>query len=206
VTSLESAAGEKTVPLDFSTIKLNYVVHHGSVGHHLQNSRARKSGLLLGRIAAVDCALRLAMFFSGTMAEGWACYATDLMAEEGFLTPYEAFDQAHSQLRQWARAVVDSRISTGKMGFGDAVKFYCEKAGMSPEAAPTEVIKNSMFPATGCMYLLGTDLIHKTRDVSSKREGSGFSLGRFHDKLLSYGSIPVALIADLMLGESVSLD
>ena len=32
------------------------------------------------------------MFLGGTMAEGWACYATDLMAECGFLTPEELLE------------------------------------------------------------------------------------------------------------------
>ena len=42
-----------------------------------------------------------------------------------------------------------------------------------------------------------------TRDATAQRtreraEGSHFSLRRFHDKVLGYGSIPVPLIAELM--------
>ena len=43
------------------------------------------------------------MFCGGTMAEGWACYATQLMAEHGFLTPLEEFGEAHADLRMAAR-------------------------------------------------------------------------------------------------------
>ena len=63
------------------TLKLNHVVHHAGTGHHVQNYYAYRSVSLIGKIAAVDCASRIAMFCGGTMAEGWACYATDLTEE-----------------------------------------------------------------------------------------------------------------------------
>ena len=91
-----------------SVIKLNHVVHHGGVGHHVQNWNAYHGASQIGRVAAVDCAARIAMFCGGTMAEGWACYATQLMAEHGFLTLLEEFGEAHADLRMAARAVVDA--------------------------------------------------------------------------------------------------
>ena len=72
-----------------SVLKLNHVVHHGGIGHHVQNRHAFRVGSRIGQVAAVDCASRIALFCGGTMAEGWACYATDLMSEAGFLTPLE---------------------------------------------------------------------------------------------------------------------
>ena len=90
-----------------SVIKLNHVVHHGAIGHHVQNSYAYAAPSEIGRVAAVDCASRIGMFLGGTMAEGWACYATDLMDEIGFLTPEESLAQQHTRARLLARAVVD---------------------------------------------------------------------------------------------------
>lgn len=75
---------------------------------------------------------------------------------------------------------------------------------MSVEAARSEVTKNSMFPATAAMYLLGTDSIHKLRDESAKKDSS-FSMSKFHDRFLKYGSVPVSLIASGMLGTRFSL-
>src|SRR5204863_5308518 len=40
-----------------STIKLNHVVHHGAVGHHVQNWYAyHQQRSRVGKVAAVDCA------------------------------------------------------------------------------------------------------------------------------------------------------
>jgi uncharacterized protein (DUF885 family) len=132
------------------------------------------------------------------MAEGWACYATDLMDEVGFLTPDEALAQQHTRARLLARAVVDIGLHERSLSFETAVALYRDRIGMSHEAARSEVCKNSMFPGTALMYWLGTDGLHHLRRERERIEGASFSLGRFHDRLLAFGSIPVPLIAQLM--------
>jgi len=181
-----------------SVIKLNHVVHHGAIGHHVQNYYAYRGGSEIGRVAAVDCANRIGMFLSGTMAEGWACYATDVMDDAGFFTPEESVAQQHTRARLLARAVADIGLHTGTLGFDDAVALYRDRVGMSPDAARGEACKNSMFPGTALMYWLGTEGLHALRRQRERREGAAFSLRGFHDRLLAYGSIPVPLIAELM--------
>ena len=181
-----------------SVIKLNHVVHHGSIGHHVQNWHAFRAESRIGRIAAVDCASRIAMFCSGTMAEGWACYATSLMGEVGFLTPLELYAEHQSRRRMSARAVVDVRLHQDRMTLDEAATFYEQRAGMNAQAARGEAVKNSMFPGAAMMYLLGADRIKQLRQEMAVQWGSAFSLRRFHDQFLSYGSVPVALIAEEM--------
>ena len=182
-----------------SVIKLNHVIHHGALGHHLQNAHAARARSVLGRIGATDCASRIAMFCAGTMAEGWACYATDLMDEVGFLTPLESVAEVHARVRMAARMVVDLDLHTGRMSFDEALRFYQEQVGMAAETAKAEVTKNSMFPGTAMMYRLGTEAIHALRRDVAKARGRRFSLKHFHDELLSFGSIPVLLARDIML-------
>jgi len=186
-----------------SVIKLNHVVHHGSIGHHVQNWHAYRAASRIGRVAAVDCASRIAMFCAGTMAEGWACYATDLMGEAGFLTPLERYSGYHSRLRMSARAVVDVQLHTGRMTLDEAAALYEQRAGMGREAAYREAVKNSMFPGAAMMYLIGTDLIHRLRHDLATRQGAAFDLKQFHDRFLSYGSVPVALIDAALREEAV---
>jgi hypothetical protein len=181
-----------------AVIKLNHVVHHGGIGHHVQNWNAFRSPLRVGRVAAVDGASRIAMFCGGTMAEGWACYATDLMAEAGGLRPEEVYAEHHSRLRMAARAVVDVELHHGRMTLDEAARFYVDTAGMTSSAARSEAVKNSMFPGAALMYLAGTDMIHELRAELIGKMGDRFVLRDFHDALLSYGSIPVRLVADEM--------
>ncbi|MEA3247655.1 MAG: DUF885 family protein [Gemmatimonadota bacterium] len=185
-----------------AAIKLNHVVHHGAIGHHVQNWHAyRRSPSRVGQVAAIDAASRIAMFCGGSMAEGWACYATALMDELGFLTPLERMSERHSQLRFLARAITDISLHDGRMTFDDAVRFWTEEVGMSDAVGRNEATKVSMFPGSGLMYWLGLQGIRDLRAACARRAGAGFSLRLFHDELLSHGSMPVPMVARHMLGE-----
>jgi uncharacterized protein (DUF885 family) len=197
---LDAAAWEERLrACNDSVIKLNHVVHHGGIGHHVQNWHARRAASRIGQVAATDCAARIAFLCGGTMAEGWACYATDLMDEIGFTTPLERYAQRHARLRMAARAIADVGLHTGTMDLEAATALYRDEVGMAPAAARAEAVKNSLFPGAALMYLVGTDLIHDLRRAVAAREGAAFTLRRFHDRFLAHGSVPVALIREAML-------
>jgi hypothetical protein len=176
-----------------SVITLNHVVHHGAIGHHVQNYYAYHGRSEIGRVAAVDCASRIGMFAGGSMAEGWACYATDMMDDIGFLTPDHSLAQQHTRARLAARAVVDVGLHHGRLTIDQAAAVYRDRIGMSDAAARAEVGKNSMFPGTAIMYWLGTRALHRLRRERARHA----TLREFHDRLLAFGSIPVPLIAQV---------
>jgi uncharacterized protein (DUF885 family) len=182
-----------------SAITLNHVVHHGALGHHVQNYYATHGRSRVGQIAAVDGASRIGMFSGGTLAEGWACYACDLAEEMNFLTPLDLVAQQHTRVRLLARAVADLELHTGRRTLDQTAAFYRECAMMAPEAAHAEAVKNSMFPGAAVMYWLGTRDLHALREACRMRAGAAFTLRAFHDQVLSYGAIPVPLIARLMM-------
>jgi hypothetical protein len=199
----ESSAKAHLRTWNNAVIKLNHVVHHGAVGHHVQNWHAyHRAASRIGRIAAVDCANRVGMFCGGSMAEGWACYATHLMDELGFLAPLERLSEQHSRVRFLARAVVDIGFHEGSLTFGDAIAFFATEAHMESGVARAEAVKCSMFPGTALMYWLGTHGILDLREQWRRTRGPSFSLREFHDELLGYGSIPVPLVSRLMLAGS----
>ena len=186
-----------------SVIKLNHVVHHGGVGHHVQNWHAyHRATSRVGKIAAVDCANRIGMFCGGTMAEGWACYVSRVMDEIGFLTPLERISEQHSRIRFLARAIVDIAFHEGSLSFNDAIGLFVAEARMDPSVARAEVVRCSMFPGTALTYWLGTQSILDLREERRLAQGAEFNLREFHDELLSYGSIPVPLVSRLMLAGS----
>ena len=182
-----------------SAITLNHVVHHGAVGHHVQNWHARhRATSRIGRIAATDCANRIAMFLGGSMAEGWACYATQLMEELGMCTPLEKLSEQHTRVRMLTRAIVDIRLHLGLCTFAEAVQYYQDVVAMPLDVATAETTKNSMFPCTAIMYWLGTSTILALRERVKSAQNAAFSMRAFHDELLSRGAIPVGLAATLM--------
>lgn len=187
-----------------SVMKMNHVIHHGAIGHHVQNWYASHASSRIGQVAAVDCASRIALFCGGTMAEGWSSYVVDLMGEVGFLTPLEAYSQHYARMRAAARAIVDVNLHHGRFSFDQAVAFYRDDTGMTQEAARAETVKNTMFPGAAMIYLIGQEMIRDLRREMAARNGSAFTLRRFHDRFLSYGSIPVSLIATAMRAQRES--
>jgi hypothetical protein len=183
-----------------SVVKLNFVVHHGGLGHHIQNYYAYRAKSRIAQIAAVDVAYRIAMLSGGTLCEAWAQYTVDLMDEVGFLTRLERYAQHYARMRAAARAIVDVKLHTGQWPFETCKAFYREHVNFTPAAARAETVRDSIIPGVGMMYLLGIDGIKNLRRDVERKEGANFNLQRFHDRLLSYGSIPVPLIAEAMLG------
>lgn len=182
-----------------SVIGTNHVLHHGGIGHHVQNYAAVYGTSRLGQVAAVDAASRIAMFQGGSMAEGWACYATQLAGELGLLTPLEQISEAHSAIRFMGRAIVDLRLHLGAWSAAECAAFLTDVAAMDAVQAAGEVTKASMFPGTALMYWLGTSGITGVRKTLEQALGAHFSRRRFHDALLQRGSLPVPLVARLLL-------
>lgn len=175
-----------------ATVKTIHSVHHGSVGHHTQNTRARAAKSRLARIAGTDCALGLAFLGSGTLIEGWACYVEDLLMEApGFYTPEETLLLKQYERRNAASVLVDINLHLGDWSLEQAMAFYRE-AGFAPARVENEVVRNSMLPGSRLMYWLGTEGIWALR-----KRWKGDTLS-FHDALLSYGHVPLAWIGEEM--------
>jgi hypothetical protein len=176
-----------------ATVKTIHSVHHGSVGHHTQNTRARAAQSRLARIAGTDCALGLAFLGSGTLIEGWACYVEDLLMEaRGFYTPEEIILLKQYERRNAASVLVDIKLHLGEWSMEEAMAFYRDKAGFAAARVEGEVVRNSMLPGSRLMYWLGVEGIKALR-----KRWKGDTVA-FHDQLLSYGHVPLAWIAEEM--------
>jgi uncharacterized protein (DUF885 family) len=182
-----------------SVIKQNHVAHHGGIGHHVQNYRANECDSRIGQMAAVDTASRIALVCGGTMAEGWAPYATSLMAETDYYTELETYALNKNQLKSAARAIVDVKLHRGEMSAQEASQWYQDRVGLPSgldlSGAGYEVVKNSMFPGMALMYLLGPHTISELRTELHQELGQEFSLRQFHDDVLSFGSVPATIIS-----------
>lgn len=175
----------------YATIKSTHAVHHGSIGHHTQNARARQSAVLLGKLAGTDCASGIALLSGGTLIEGWACYSQELLLEAaGFYSPAEELLAAHAELRNTAMCLADIRLHTGSWSLAQMRAFYEDEVGIPPGRAWTETTRNSMWPSTRSMYWLGT------RAIRQFRRELGGEPRRFHDDLLSFGSVPVYRVGE----------
>ena len=171
-------------------IKAVHAVHHGSVGHHTQNARARQAASRLARISATDCASGIAFLGAGTLVEGWACYTEDLLLERpGFYSPQEELLLKQFEMRNAACCLADIRLHSGRWTLEEMRAFYRDEVGFAPGRVWAETTRNSIYPATRLMYWLGT------RVIRALKAELHLSTQVFHDRLLSYGGAPVTWIS-----------
>jgi hypothetical protein len=174
-----------------AAVKLVHAVHHGSIGHHTQNARARAAGSRFARMAGTDGASAVALLASGTLAEGWACYAEDLMAEiPDFYTRGEELQLAYFELRNIASMLADIRFHTGAYTLDEMRRFYRDDVAFAPARVDSETTRNAMFPGSRLMYWSGS------QQIKALRRACGLPAKAFHDKLLSFGAAPVAWLAE----------
>lgn len=159
-------------------------VHEGYPGHHLQLVWANRAPSLVRR------------FFDSTVfVEGWALYCEQLVLDEGMTAdPRTRLFQLKDQLWRACRVVIDVKLHTGEMSFEQAVDMLVDVAKLERVNAVSEVRRYTQSPTQPMSYLVGKQQIMDLREREKRRLGSAFDLCRFHDRLLSQGSIPVALL------------
>lgn len=168
-------------------------LHEIYPGHHTQKVHHK--------LATVDSPIRR-YFTSPLFVEGWGLYTEDLMEETGFMNePGVRLFKLRNALWRSARVVVDSGLHTRAMRFEEAVDLMVSEVHLDRRMAEGEVRRytthdNPTYPSA---YLLGKNAIHDLRHRWQTQEGENFSLKRFHDTLLSFGSPPVKLVAARML-------
>ena len=162
-------------------------VHEAYPGHHLQLVSANSAPTLARRIAGLPDGGNL-------LVEGWAFYCEELMDREGFLDdPVVRLMRLNDQIWRACRVVIDVELHLGRMGLDQAVDFLAREAAMNRREAELECRRYAEEPGQAMSYLLGKrEVLRLARRWDEERGGT---LRAFHDELLSWGSLPPAVIA-----------
>jgi uncharacterized protein (DUF885 family) len=160
----------------------NTSIHEAYPGHHLQLLCSNSHPSLV-RIL-VD---------APEFVEGWGMYSEQMMREEGFDTgPMSRFAMYTDAIWRACRIVLDVRLHRGEIGVDEATDFLVEHTGFERPQAQAEVFRYTYTPTYQLSYLLGKTLILRLRDEERRRLGRDFSLGRFHDRMLYAGNLPIS--------------
>ena len=192
--SLEEAARRLDMNEDFDRDRIwSTAAHEAMPGHFLQLSIARRHPDFVRRIQN-DSAL----------AEGWAFYGEEMFVRLGL---YGDGLDARLFTARWervrgARATVDPKLASGEWTVAQAVDFFEAQSGFTRAASEAAVNGIALGPGYVISYTVGRLQLETLLGEYQRRMGAKGSLRDFHDRLLSYGSIPLAvlgpeLIADL---------
>lgn len=159
------------------------VLHEGYPGHHLQMVTAQALGSDVRRV-----------LWTPLTVEGWALYCEDMVGEQGYYEDpaSQLFQQIHLLWRA-VRILLDVGLHTRGMTPSAAVVYLRDKIPLDPGEAGAEIRRYCGAPTYQLCYAVGRREIMSLREDYRARAGSSFSLKRFHDELLGYGGLPVAL-------------
>jgi len=173
----------------------NLTVHEAMPGHFLQLAHANRSPNRLR-----------AMLSSGTFVEGWGVYSEQMMREEGFLDgdPLMKLVTLKWYLRVIANAILDQSVHVDGIRREDAMRLMTQGAFQEEREAAGKWIRAQVTSAQLSTYFVGYQEHRDLRDAARKAWGNQFTLKRYHDGAISFGSPPVRFVKALLLGEVIS--
>ncbi len=149
---------------------------------------------------------------ANTNIEGWAHYCEQMMLDAGYGQPgtgakdeREAhlirLGQLQDALLRDARFIVGIKMHTGEMTLDQAVDFFVKEGYQSRSIGTVETKRGTSDP-TYLYYTLGKLEILKLRADLEKKEGSSFSLQKFHDDFMRQGGAPIRIVRQALLGDN----
>ena len=156
--------------------------HEGYPGHHLQFVTANHHPRRWRRLFAH------AVFY-----EGWTLWCEQMMVDLSIdRSPWLLVQQLHDALWRCHRILVDLRLQTGRYSYEQAVRHLEQHVGFTRARAAADVNWYTSQPAVPMCYWLGR--LENERLRQRLVIGRGWTLRKFNDWLLSFGTIPQAWI------------
>lgn len=173
------------------------LAHEGIPGHFMQFSVAYHNPDFIRHVQG-----------DGVFAEGWAFYTEEMLMRAGLYDNDPAARDAviHLMRHRATRIGVDVGLASGAMTLPQAIAYFQANAGIDQATAQGEGTRFAMGPGQAIDYLTGKTQIETLLGMVRDRQGEAFNLRQFHDKLLSYGTIPYATIMWEWLGDSTWVD
>lgn len=174
-------------------------IHEGYPGHVVQLEHAAQHPRLARRLLARP-----------VFAEGWAVYVEREVARAGFglggssLVPvpdYRLVQLLH-ELRISTGALVDVGLHAAALPDTAAYDLLVRAGFHTPEEAAATVRRVQVLPGQLSAYFVGGEELTDLRSEVELREGPGFDLRSFHQRVLSHGTPTVAIVAAALADEA----
>jgi len=169
-------------------------IHEGVPGHYLQLALSNRYPSVLRSV-----------LWSGTFVEGWGVYAEQMMIAEGYMAedPLMKLINLKWYLRAITNAIIDSAIHVDGMTKDAAMKLMIEGGFQEEREAAGKWVRAQLSSAQLSTYFVGYQEHLALRAAMERHWGEEFTVRRYHDQVLSYGSPPVRFVRALMLDEKI---
>ena len=164
-------------------------IHEAYPGHYVQLEYANRCPSLIRKVLS-----------SGTFAEGWAVYTEKMMLDQGFGGGdlRLRLQQMKFYLRAVMNAILDHEMHAGSMTDAQALELLVNRAFQTEGEALGKITRSKLTSCQLSTYFVGRTAFHRLRQSTQREQGDKFSLGRYHESVLSHGTLPVKYLPELV--------
>jgi len=172
----------------------NLTVHEAMPGHYLQLALSNRYPSILRSV-----------LWSGPFVEGWAVYAERVMVDAGYLNndPLMRLIMLKWYLRAVTNAIIDQAIHVDGMSRDAAMKLMIEGGFQEEREAAGKWVRAQLTSTQLSTYFVGYQEHSDMRATVEQAWGDEFTLRRYHDQALSYGSPSVKYVRALMMNKPI---
>jgi len=164
-------------------------IHEAYPGHYVQLEYSSRTPSLLRRVLQ-----------SGVMIEGWAVYTEQMMLDQGYGNGdlQLRLNQLKFYLRAVCNAILDHKLHAGNMTDDEAIRLMVDGAFQSEEEASLKLVRAKQTSTQLSTYFVGRMAHVRMREQVQHELGAKFNLGRYHEAVLSQGSVPMKYLPALV--------
>ena len=164
-------------------------IHEAVPGHYVQLLHSNKSKSAVKTI-----------FGNGSMIEGWAVFGEKMMIDAGYgdRAPELRLIWMKWNLRTVVNTILDYEVHTKGLERDAAIALLTREAFQQNAEATGKWRRATLTQVQLTSYFNGYAEITALRDDHKARLGRDFSIKKFNDRFLSFGSGPVKFIRELM--------
>ena len=164
-------------------------IHEAYPGHYVQLEWSNRCPSLVRRILQ-----------SGTYIEGWAVYTEQMMLDQGYGggDPALRLMQLKFYLRAVCNALLDHGMHCEDWSDEKALAFLVNDAFQTEGEARPKIVRAKQSSVQLSTYFAGRTAHHRLRQEIQREQGDAFDLGRYHEAVLSCGSVPVKHLPTLV--------
>ena len=141
------------------------------------------------------------LFPDQAFVRGWGYYSERMLVDDGWGQddPRVRLNQLRREAQVAVGALLDQRVHTQNLSRADAITMMTQQAFYTMPAASEEWQSIQLDPGRGTTAFVGKEEIWDLRVKYTRKAGSNFSLLDFHNRLLSYGAIPIPYLREILL-------
>jgi hypothetical protein len=163
-------------------------IHEAYPGHYVQLEYGNRNPSLIRKV-----------LYSGVFAEGWAVYTEQMMLDQGYGDGDLSLrlHQLKFYIRAVLNAILDHKMHCTAMTDDEAMTLLTQRGFQTEGEAFGKVQRAKQSSVQLSTYFVGRLAFYRLRQAVQRERGEKFDLGKFHEEVLSHGTIPVKFLPEL---------